>query len=156
MVFRKQSRPQNQNIKGVREAQNPFQPYLAYWGLFWSGFIGTYSAPQPQIRLRELIFAAFFQGSKAFLGLPSPYWSKPDNWFFVQIASFVGIALLLGLVLLSTVVLPKGRAFEEPDFAEAFLNQSSDPTALIKLDEEELDRDDRIWDKRKEALLNAL
>jgi len=59
-------------------------------------------------------------------------------------------------VLLSTVVLPKGRAFEEPDFAEAFLNQSSDPASLIKLDEEELDRDDRIWDKRKEALLDAL
>jgi len=33
------------NIAGVKEAQHPLQPFLAYWGLFWSGFSGIISYP---------------------------------------------------------------------------------------------------------------
>lgn len=28
------------NAAAVKQAQSPFQPYLAYWGLFWSVMVG--------------------------------------------------------------------------------------------------------------------
>jgi len=34
-------------ITGVKEAEHPLQPFLAYWGLFWSGFTGFLSSAWP-------------------------------------------------------------------------------------------------------------
>src|SRR5436190_8970823 len=72
LVFRKAC-DQN-NVPGVKEAQSPFQPWLACWGLFWSSMIGT-TTPFS----RQLIHQLFFMDPRLSWGSILCFGQNPAN-----------------------------------------------------------------------------